>query len=1160
MKNSTLRNLILFSLAGFLSLIKVDAYAQQNVGIGTTTPNSTAILDLTATNKGMLVPRMTTAQRIAIVTPATGLLVYDTDFDQFWYFNGVIWLPITGVSGVTGPTGANGTNGVTGPAGPTGLQGPQGVQGITGITGAAGPTGAAGINGVTGPTGLAGTNGVTGPTGANGSNGATGPTGAAGINGVTGPTGLAGTNGVTGPTGTNGINGATGPTGPQGIQGITGPTGGAANAWLITGNAGTVDGVNFLGTTDNVALSFRVFNSKAGRIASTGETFLGYQAGNSNTATSNTGVGYLALFSNSTGIQNTATGYQALRNNTIGISNTAFGWNALRANINGDNNTAVGESALMSNTSGGANTAVGISSLVLNSTGINNTAVGQSALNANIIGSYNTALGREALMSNTANNNTATGYQSLIFNTSGTNNTATGVSALSSNTTAGQNIAVGSQALYTQSYNNGGAAWTSDNVAVGFQALYSNQPTAANNGIQNTAIGNTALYSNNTGRANTASGLRALYNNTNGTNNCAYGVNTLGMNTGGWQDVAYGSLALYSNSTGSNNTAVGFGAGYTGTPANANTTGGNNTYIGYNSGPGTPTQYTNSTAIGYNALVSSSNALVLGGTGADAVNVGMGIAAPLYKLHLYGTSNDAADVYSQTDAGRIIKHWFVNSLQSWSVGQLGTTVAPNHQFRITNETATQAMLVINTSGNVGIGTVTPDASAKVDISSTNTGLLIPRMALTQTSNNAPVGAGVTTSLMVYNTATINDVTPGFYYWSGATWTRFATGSGAGSDWTLLGNAGTVDGTNFIGTTDNIAFNIRVNNLKAGRIDPTGNVFLGYQAGNSTTWVGTTAVGWRALYTNVGGTANTAVGTAALYSNNSNNNTAMGYYALYASTGTQNDAIGVSAMYNAIGASNCNAVGVNALYNDISGGRNTAMGDGALFSTSGGNNTAVGCSAGFTNNAGTDNTYLGNGADASAPAWSNSTALGGSAIVNASDKVRIGNTTVGVIEGQVAYTFPSDGRFKNNVQENVKGLEFINKLRPVTYQFDTKKFDEFLMKNMPDSVRIARTKNMDYTESSGIIHTGFIAQEVEQAAKACGFTFDGVNVPKNENENYGVAYSQFTVPLVVAVQELSAKNDELQKTQQVLLDNMEKQNEKISVLMLEIEALKKEIQK
>ncbi len=129
----------------------------------------------------------------------------------------------------------------------------------------------------------------------------------------------------------------------------------------------------------------------------------------------------------------------------------------------------------------------------------------------------------------------------------------------------------------------------------------------------------------------------------------------------------------------------------------------------------------------------------------------------------------------------------------------------------------------------------PDASAMLDVKNPNKGLLVPRVALTATNVAGPVTAPAT-SLMVYNTANIADVTPGYYYWSGTAWVRLATGTpSGGTGWLLTGNAGTVDGTNFIGTTDNVPFNVRVNNQKAGRIDNvSGNTFWGYQAGNANT--------------------------------------------------------------------------------------------------------------------------------------------------------------------------------------------------------------------------------------------------------------------------------------------------------------------------------------
>lgn len=165
-----------------------EVLAQDNVGIGTTTPHTNAILDVSSTDKGLLVPRLNTLQRILMnpIVGADGLLVYDTDLDNFCYWSGTQWICLPG-------TGSNGPTGPTGPAGPTGFQGVAGPAGPAGPAGANGPAGPAGANGATGPTGA---NGPTGPAGPTGANGATGP---AGANGATGPAGLIGPTGPTGP-------------------------------------------------------------------------------------------------------------------------------------------------------------------------------------------------------------------------------------------------------------------------------------------------------------------------------------------------------------------------------------------------------------------------------------------------------------------------------------------------------------------------------------------------------------------------------------------------------------------------------------------------------------------------------------------------------------------------------------------------------------------------------------------------------------------------------------------------------------------------------------------------------------------------------------------------------------------------------------------------
>lgn len=202
-----------------IAVCAIPAISQNNnVGIGTTTPDVSAILDVESNEKGMLVPRMNTIQRLNISSPAQGLLVYDTDVDCFFYFNAGsnAWqnLCTGGGGGVTGPTGPQGLQGVPGSPGQNGSVGPTGPTGANGLNGATGPTGAQGVTGATGPQGPTGTGvGIPGPTGPQG------PTGASGVDGSTGPTGATGLQGSQGP------QGIPGPTGAQGPTGVTGPTG-----------------------------------------------------------------------------------------------------------------------------------------------------------------------------------------------------------------------------------------------------------------------------------------------------------------------------------------------------------------------------------------------------------------------------------------------------------------------------------------------------------------------------------------------------------------------------------------------------------------------------------------------------------------------------------------------------------------------------------------------------------------------------------------------------------------------------------------------------------------------------------------------------------------------------------------------------------------------
>jgi len=320
------------------------------------------------------------------------------------------------------------------------------------------------------------------------------------------------------------------------------------------------------------------------------------------------------------------------------------------------------------------------------------------------------------------------------------------------------------------------------------------------------------------------------------------------------------------------------------------------------------------------------------------------------------------------------------------------------------------------------------------------GLLIPRVNLTATNSNAPIGAGIVTSLVVYNNATAgvapNNVVPGYYYWDGTKWLRLDGGSG-GLDWSLLGNASTVAGTNFIGTTDAVDLVIKTFNTERARFtgaatgttqmsitagasqanssplftlknsagadllhihsDNPVNTFIGVSAGRANT---VTASWPQGLY-------NTFVGANAGFSNTiAFSNTALGFGALELTTsGTQNTAIGFHALRANFWAGQNTAVGSGALAANTYATQNVAMGTFALetqsyangnatwatnnvavrfqalnknqptTNTNGYQNTAIGNYALLNNTTGSNNTASGYNALLANTTGSNNTALG-----------------------------------------------------------------------------------------------------------------------------------------------------------------------------------------
>jgi trimeric autotransporter adhesin len=340
-----------------------------------------------------------------------------------------------------------------------------------------------------------------------------------------------------------------------------------------------------------------------------------------------------------------------------------------------------------------------------------------------------------------------------------------------------------------------------------------------------------------------------------------------------------------------------------------------------------------------------------------------------------------------------------------------------------------------------------------------------------------------------------------------------------------------------------------------------NTAAGYLALNTNS-IGSsnTAMGSLALLINTSGSYNTATGSDALHYNNTGMyNTATGVNALRSNTdGLYNAATGVDALRSNTGGDYNTATGVEALKNNdlgnfnaahgylalfsnLGGVENAAVGNRALFSNIyGGGNTAVGSEA-LTSSLGSFNIGIGYGSDVNPGGIVNVIALGSNLTVFTSNTARFGNTATTSYGGWAGWTNVSDGRFKKDILENVPGLDFINKLRPVTYTLDASLLDKFYHRNDKNKSSLGKEMKAVFEtalqEKSKIIYTGFIAQEVEAAAKQLGFDFSGVDAAKNENDTYGLRYAEFVVPLVKAVQEQQTMIEALQKQNELLLQRI-----------------------
>lgn len=489
-------------------------------------------------------------------------------------------------------------------------------------------------------------------------------------------------------------------------------------------------------------------------------------------------------------------------------------------------------------------------------------------------------------------------------------------------------------------------------------------------------------------------------------------------------------------------------------------------------------------------------------------------------------------------------------------------------------TGSNAQNIFPSSGAAGIGTTSPNASSLLEVKSTTKGVLFPRMTLLQ--RNAIVSPA--TSLLIYQT----NNTSGYYYYNGLSWSA-VTPSAASRTLNNLCSPTAINQSLFPLTSGAITLgsaslgwkNLYLTNALylSGSIilhaPGKENLFTGTNAGNTsvsgrdntgagayalnhlTSGVYNTACGASALYSNTTGSLNTASGYYSLFNNTIGNyNTASGVYSLSSNTiGINNTANGFHALYLNTTGNNNTASGEASLYLNTTGSLNTASGEASLASnTTGSNNTAcgafalqnttsskyntaLGADAGYNYDNGYNNVFVGANTDVNGAGYYNVIAIGQGTICTAPSQVTMGNGATTSYRAYANWTKISDGRYKKNIKENVPGLSFINKLTPITYTLDATGLDNFLHKNTPKESQLSAegkaVMDKGLKEKEKTTQTGFIAQDVEKAAKEIDYNFSGVDVANNDNDVYGLRYAEFVVPLVKAVQELSAKNNELQ---------------------------------
>jgi hypothetical protein len=693
--------------------------------------------------------------------------------------------------------------------------------------------------------------------------------------------------------------------------------------------------------------------------------------------------------------------------------------------------------------------------------GSNNTITNVS-LTAGVTGTLPVANGGTSLTTLTANNvilgNGTSAPTFVAPSTNGNVLTSNGTTWTSAAPAAGLLGVTDSASPFETAlgYQAGNVTTGTNNTWVGYQS-----GLLTTTGVNNTAVGFSALKNNVSGYQNVAIGQSALQDNT-AYNNVAVGRWACFTSTTGQSNVAIGQQALVSVTTGSYNTGVGLSVG------SALSTGSNNTLLG-------------STAGG--SLSTGSNNIIIGSAAAPS-------SVSISNENTWGNSSSTSNRFwgdmkmggsSAGSSGQVLTSAGAGVAPTWAAvsASAATPTALGTVYGLTNTSDQNTALGYqalssNTTGGSSLVAIGWQALQTINGNSECTAVGYAALRANTVQRNTGIG----TYALAANTTAYDNTAVG--HKALKTNTTGAQNAALGSlalEGNTTGSYNTAIGSNTLNSNTTGQQNVAIGN-DALRVNSTANFNV--------------AVGYNTLYNSTTGASNTAVGYLAMNTNSTgSNNAAFGSEALrFSTTADGNTAFGVEALKSIITGSNCVAVGYGAA-KATTGQANTALGARALeANTTGIYNVGIGYYGLIQVTTGSGNTEIN--------PLSSSTYDPVFTVTSEDNRLCMGSKGVTNAYVKVAWTIVSDERDKMNFTPVAHGLDFVNKLNPLAYQYK---------------------KNRQSNEPSGPVRYGFKAQEI--------LALEGDNPIIIDTEDaQTLRYNgEALVPVLVkALQELNAKFD------------------------------------